>query len=250
MASQYITVETEDGPMPTYESTPEGQSRGAVVVVQEAFASRATSRASRCASPTPGGARWPRHSSTGRARRSSATTTSRGRAVMGQLSAEGITAERARALDFLAADGVAPGATGIVGFCMAGRLVLRSDLRPLGARSPSTAAGCAKGVSVSPRSSSSPSPSLQTPWLGLYGDQDKGIPAEDVEGCARPPKTHRLRRGRALPDAEHGSTAMTGRASRAGSRRRVAPDRRLVRRQPRRLNPGRPSARRRPHRLF
>src|SRR5438309_11928320 len=37
MADRTIEVPTVDGPMPLYEATPDGDARGAVVVIQEAF---------------------------------------------------------------------------------------------------------------------------------------------------------------------------------------------------------------------
>jgi len=215
MASQYITVETEDGPMPTYESTPEGQSRGAVVVVQEAFGitshiesitvrladagwrALAPALFHRQGSPVFG---YDDFSAVG--------------PVMGQLSAAGITADVHAALDFLAADGVAPGATGIVGFCMGGAVSFyAATLRPLGAAVTFYGGGLREGRFGLP-SLIELAPSLQTPWLGLYGDQDKGIPAEDVEGLREAARTHRLRpRSCATPTPSTGSTAMTGRAS-------------------------------------
>ena len=206
MASQYITVETEDGPMPTYESTPEGQSRGAVVVVQEAFGitshiesitvrladagwrALAPALFHRQGSPVFG---YDDFSAVG--------------PVMGQLSAEGITADVHAALDFLAADGVAPGATGIVGFCMGGAVSFyAATLRPLGAAVTFYGGGLREGRFGLP-SLIELAPSLQTPWLGLYGDQDKGIPAEDVEGLREaaknaPVATEVVR----YPEGEHG----------------------------------------------
>ena len=206
MASQYITVETEDGPMPTYESTPEGQSLGAVVVVQEAFGitshiesitvrladagwrALAPALFHRQGSPVFG---YDDFSAVG--------------PVMGQLSAAGITADVHAALDFLAADGVAPGATGIVGFCMGGAVSFyAATLRPLGAAVTFYGGGLREGRFGLP-SLIELAPSLQTPWLGLYGDQDKGIPAEDVEGLREaaknaPVATEVVR----YPDAEHG----------------------------------------------
>jgi len=153
----------------------------------------------------------------------SATTTSRGvRAGHGPAERRGDHRRRARRARLPAADGVAPGATGIVRL-LHGRcgLVLRSDPAPRSVRrSPSTAGGCAKGVSVCPRSSSS-APSLQTPWLGLLRGPGQGLPARGRPRGCQAARTHRLRRGRrANPDAEHGSLQMTAELQRAGSRRR------------------------------
>jgi carboxymethylenebutenolidase len=48
-------------------------------------------------------------------------------------------------------------------------------------------------------------PSLQAPWLGLYGDRDRGISVEEVEAlrhaAAQAPVATEIVR---YPDAEHG----------------------------------------------
>jgi carboxymethylenebutenolidase len=159
MASQYITVETEDGPMPTYESTPEGQSRGAVVVVQEAFG-----------------------------------ITSHIESITVRLADAGWRA-------------LAPALFHRQGSPVFGYddfSVYAATLRPLGAAVTFYGGGLREGRFGLP-SLIELAPSLQTPWLGLYGDQDKGIPAEDVEGLREaaknaPVATEVVR----YPDAEHG----------------------------------------------
>ena len=71
-------------------------------------------------------------------------------------------------------------------------------------RSASTAAASSPAASRSSRRSSASVASLQTPWLGLFGDQDGSIPVDDVEqlraALARRAGRHRhraLRRRRA-----------------------------------------------------
>jgi carboxymethylenebutenolidase len=71
---------------------------------------------------------------------------------------------------------------GIVGFCVGGRIsFLVAAHRKLGA-----AVGFYGGGIVTSRRAQYPplvelTPTLATPWLGLFGDEDKGIPVEDVE---------------------------------------------------------------------
>ena len=78
--------------------------------------------------------------------------------------------------------GIADGAIGIVGFCFGGRATFLAALRrPLGA-----AVGFYGGGIVTGRFPQFPplvdeSASLQSPWLGLFGDADQSIPVDDVE---------------------------------------------------------------------
>src|SRR5436190_267226 len=70
----------------------------------------------------------------------------------------------------------------IVGFCFGGRTTFLAAIRrPLGA-----SVGFYGGGIVTGRFPQFPplvdeSASLQSPWLGLFGDADQSIPAEDVE---------------------------------------------------------------------
>jgi carboxymethylenebutenolidase len=95
---------------------------------------------------------------------------------------------------------------GIVGFCFGGRVTfLVAAERKLGA-----AVGFYGGGIVTARFPQFPplidrAPRLQTPWLGLFGDQDQSIPVEDVERLRAeltnaPVPTEVVR----YEDAEHG----------------------------------------------
>lgn len=124
---------------------------------------------------------------------------------MGALTADGLRTDLAATLDFLRAEGLAPQQCAVVGFCMGGSVtfVAAVDHR-LGAAVTFYGGGVTEG-----RFGFEPlvelAPGLRTPWLGLYGDLDKGIPVEQVE-------TLREAAGRAevpteivrYPDAEHG----------------------------------------------
>jgi carboxymethylenebutenolidase len=82
----------------------------------------------------------------------------------------------------LAERGIDAAHTGIVGFCFGGRVTFLVALaRRLGA-----AVGFYGGGIVTGRFPQFPplvgdAGRLQTPWLGLFGDQDHSIPADDVE---------------------------------------------------------------------
>jgi carboxymethylenebutenolidase len=75
---------------------------------------------------------------------------------------------------------------GIVGFCMGGRVsFLVAGTLPLGA-----AVGFYGGGIVHGRSERMPAligmaDTLRAPWLGLFGDADRGIPVEEVEELRR-----------------------------------------------------------------
>ena len=109
-------------------------------------------------------------------------------------------------LDLFRRDGFADSRIGTVGFCMGGRVsFLIAARRALGA-----AVGFYGGGIVNQRFPQFPalvgeSATLKTPWLGLFGDQDTGIPIEDVEALrdaleAAPVDTEIVR----YPDAGHG----------------------------------------------
>jgi carboxymethylenebutenolidase len=86
------------------------------------------------------------------------------------------------ALDHISGTGIPHERTGIVGFCMGGRVAFLVALeRRLGA-----AVGFYGGGIVTARFPQFPAlvdrtPELQTPFLGLFGDRDTGIPVDDVE---------------------------------------------------------------------
>ena len=101
---------------------------------------------------------------------------------MTALSDVGLLADVGAAVDHLHAAGWVDRQIGTVGFCMGGRVTfLVAGHLALGA-----AVGFYGGGIVTGRSDTMPSllplvPALRTPWLGLFGDADAGIPIEDVE---------------------------------------------------------------------
>lgn len=70
---------------------------------------------------------------------------------------------------------------GIVGFCMGGSVALHvATQREIGAAVSWYGGGVAEGRFGFP-SQLDAAPSLRSPWLGIFGDRDKSIPVEQVE---------------------------------------------------------------------
>jgi carboxymethylenebutenolidase len=100
---------------------------------------------------------------------------------MEALTAEGITADLAATVAHLDALGFDVDRRGIIGFCMGGSVALvAGTLGEFGAAVTFYGGGVAQG-----RFGFAPlvelAPSLTCPWLGCYGDLDKGIAVDDVE---------------------------------------------------------------------
>jgi len=70
---------------------------------------------------------------------------------------------------------------GIVGFCMGGTVTFHTAVRlPLGAAVTFYGGGVAAGR-MGYESFIDEVPKLQTPWLGQFGEADRGIPVADLE---------------------------------------------------------------------
>jgi carboxymethylenebutenolidase len=207
MSAETIILATADGPMPTYVAEPEGTALGGVVVVQEAYgitdhieqvARRFAHAGWRAVAP----ALFHRSGSPVFAYDGGFDAI---RPAMGRLSAEGVMVDLDAALAFLAGGGAPLARTGVVGFCMGGSVTTyAAATRPLGAAVSFYGGGLSKGrfgmeplVELAPR--------LQTPWLGIFGDLDQGIPVDEVEAMrsaakGAPAPTEIIR----YPDAQHG----------------------------------------------
>jgi len=86
------------------------------------------------------------------------------------------------AIAYLRESGIGDDHIGLVGFCFGGRTSFLVAVR----RSIGAAVGFYGGGIVTARFPQFPAlmdevPQLKTPWLGLFGDADAGIPVEDVE---------------------------------------------------------------------
>ena len=122
-----------------------------------------------------------------------------------QLTEAGITEDLNAAYDHLHEDGFEDSRIGVVGFCMGGTVAfIEAATRTLGAAVTFYGGGIAEGRFGAPALLEL-APELKTPWLGCYGDQDKGIPIEQVEqlreAAANAPVDTEIVR---YPDAGHG----------------------------------------------
>lgn len=175
---------TPDGPMRCYEAAPDGDARGAVVVIQEAFGvnphiedvtRRFATAGYHAVAPdmfhrTGGGV---------------VAYDDFGPVIehfIGIGNDESILADVDAALAYLRSVGFDDSQIAIVGFCFGGRVsFLVASQRALGA-----AAGFYGGGIVTTRFPQFPAlvdraSSMHTPWLGLFGDLDGSIPVDDVE---------------------------------------------------------------------
>lgn len=178
-----LTVSTADGSMELYEALPEGRARAAVVVIQEAFglnghimgvARRLAREGFHCVAPDlyhrTGGGTAPYDDF------------SQVAALAKGLDDDAFLADVDAALRHLRTSGWRHWQTGLVGFCMGGRVsFLVAARRRLGA-----IVGFCGGGLVHPRRPEFPAlvgeaAALKSPWLGLFGDRDPHIPVEDVE---------------------------------------------------------------------
>jgi carboxymethylenebutenolidase len=206
MHTSQLVLATTDGPMPTYEARPEGAAKGGVVVVQEAFgvtrhieevAERLAAAGWQALAP----ALFHREGSPAFEYDDLASVMP----AMKGLSAAGIGADLDAAFWHLRDAGWPAGQQGIVGFCMGGSVVFHAAAdRFIGAAVTFYGGGISEARFGYPPQLERAA-ALKTPWLGLYGDLDKGIPALEVEalrevaaGARVPTEIVRYR------DADHG----------------------------------------------
>ncbi len=201
-----VSVDVTGTPMDLYEVEPERTSRGAVIVVQEAFGitdhikdvcQRFAGAGYRAVAPHVF------HRS--------------GDPVLGydemdkviphimELKADDLLADLDATIAHLGKAGFEPARIGIVGFCMGGSVVfLASARRVLGAGVTFYGGGVSQGRFGMPPLLELAA-ELRTPWLGLFGDSDQSIPVDDVEAlraavAAAPVAAEIVR----YPDADHG----------------------------------------------
>ena len=100
---------------------------------------------------------------------------------MGALNREDLTTDVSAAAGYLVAQGFSRASIGVVGYCMGGTVALfTGTLGLVGAAVSFYGGGVSTGRFGLP-SLIELAPTLQSPWLGLYGDLDRGIPVDDVE---------------------------------------------------------------------
>jgi carboxymethylenebutenolidase len=178
-----IQLDTADGPMDCYEARPDGNARGAVIVIQEAFGVNehiedVTRRFADAGYDAVAPALF--HRAGG------------GTAPYGDwskvlplyehLDDGGILVDIDATLGHLRDAGRDDSQIGIVGFCFGGRVTFLVAVR----RAIGAGVGLYGGGIVTQRIGPFPplvgeTSQLQTPWLGLFGDRDQSIPVEDVE---------------------------------------------------------------------
>jgi len=183
MREQTITLDTPDGPMDLFEARPDGDARGAVVVIQEAFGVNDYIKAVARNLAAEGYQAVAPHLF----HRTGGGTVPYGEfsKVMEKyqgLDDDAILRDVDASLDHPRAAGWPDSRIGIVGFCFGGRVTfLVAARRRLGA-----AIGFYGGGIVTARFPQFPplvgeAVTLETPWLGLFGDLDQSIPVDDVE---------------------------------------------------------------------
>jgi carboxymethylenebutenolidase len=176
------SIRTADGDMPLYTAGDPATARGAVVVIQEAFG--VTDHIKRCCD------RLAEAGFFALAPAMFHRTTLESFAYddfehvmphMGALNKEGIEGDLAAVVQHLGELRFERSSRGIVGFCMGGLVAFAAaTMGEFGAAVTFYGGGVTTGrfgypplVEIADR--------VDTPWLGCYGDLDKGIPPEDVE---------------------------------------------------------------------
>jgi carboxymethylenebutenolidase len=182
LETRTVDLETPDGPMPLYEAGPDDV-RGAVIVIQEAFGvndhiedvtRRFAATGYHAVAPNlfhrAGGGTAPYDDF------------AKVMPLYEKLDDDGILVDIDATREHLHRSGSADNQIGIVGFCFGGRVTFLAGLR----RRLGAAVGFYGGGIVTQRFPQFPAlvgeaAGLQTPWLGLFGEEDHTIPVEDVE---------------------------------------------------------------------
>jgi len=183
MQTETKIVPTPDGAMPVYVAHPEQKPSRAVMVIQEAFGVNdhiedVTRRAAEAGylgvSPHI-------------FHRSGAGIVKYGdmEGVMKHfqmLTDKGLLEDIDATVGLIHGEGIADPSIGITGFCIGGRMTfLAGAERALGAAVSFYGGGIVPGRSEDMPSLLGTIPHMRTPWLGLFGDLDRGIPVEEVE---------------------------------------------------------------------
>jgi carboxymethylenebutenolidase len=183
VSTNTIELTTADGPMAVYEATPDGEARGAVIVIQEAFgvndhiqdvARRFAAEGYHAVAPAlfhrAGGGTAPYDDFT------------KVMPLFEGLTDDGILADVDATTAHLNDAGFTNARIGIVGFCFGGRVTfLVSARRALGAGVGFYGGGIAAAGGLPFPPLIDVAGTLQTPWLGIFGDLDQSIPVEGVE---------------------------------------------------------------------
>ena len=208
MSTQTIELSTADGPMDVFEAGPDGgQPKGAIIVIQEAFgvnehiedvARRFADQGYHAVAPAifhrAGGGTAPYDDF------------SKVMPLFEGLTDDGVLMDIDATLEHLHGAGFSDESVGIVGFCFGGRVTfLVAARRKIGAGVGFYGGGITHDSQGMAGPLASEAGSLQTPWLGLFGDEDAMIPVDGVEDLrnemeASPVSTEVVR----YPGAGHG----------------------------------------------
>jgi carboxymethylenebutenolidase len=183
MDTRTLSLDVPGGSMPLYEARPDGQARGAVVVVQEAFGVNGhiedvTRRFAEAGYHAVAPHLFHRTGSPAFGYDDFSVVMPH----MKALSDVEMLSDVEGAVGHLRAAGWSDRQIGVVGFCMGGRVTfLVAGNLAIGA-----AVGFYGGGIVNGRTEAMPSllplvTSMRTPWLGLFGDADPSIPVEEVD---------------------------------------------------------------------
>jgi len=178
-----IVLDTRDGAMELYEAVPHGEPEAAVIVVQEAFGvndhiqdvtRRFAAAGYLAVAPAffhrAGGGTAPYDDF------------SQVMPLFEGISDDGILIDVDATIAHLEARGFDRSRIGIVGFCFGGRVTfLTAVRRKLGAAVGFYGGGIVSSSPLGLPALIEEAADVQTPWLGLFGDLDKGIPVDDVE---------------------------------------------------------------------
>ncbi|KPM51213.1 carboxymethylenebutenolidase [Frankia sp. CcI49] len=182
MTSETVVLTTADGPTPAFIAEPARTVRGGVLIVHEVFGltdhitdvcRRFADAGWRAVAPDlyhRQGSPVFDHSDAGAAL-----------ALRGRLAGDDILDDLDSGLMVLAESGTPIDRSAAVGFCMGGSIAFHAAVhRPLAAAVTFYGGGIEDGRFGEP-SQLEVATSLQTPWLGLYGDLDPSTPVEQVE---------------------------------------------------------------------
>ena len=180
----WTETSTPDGPMRLYQADAGGNTRGAVIVIQEAFgvndhimevADRLAAEGWLAFAPALFHRAGPDPVAP-------YDDFSKVMPLFQGLDDDGVLRDLDATLDVVHQQGIDNPAIGMVGFCWGGRVTFLAAVR----RSLGAAVGFYGGGIVTGRFPQFPplvdeAGALRTPWLGLFGDEDQSIPVEDVE---------------------------------------------------------------------
>jgi carboxymethylenebutenolidase len=181
--SEVLVLPTPDGSMDVYEAFPDAEPKGAIIVIQEAFGVNdhiqdVTRRFAAAGYVAVAPAMFHRAGG-GTAPYDDFTQVM---PLFEGVSDDGILVDVDATVSHLEAQGFAPSRIGIVGFCFGGRVTfLVAARRKLGAAVTFYGGGIVNASPLGLPALIGEAADLQTPWLGLFGDLDTGIPVDDVE---------------------------------------------------------------------